>query len=291
LLVFGSTGYVGRTLCKRLSEIGLPFSTLNRVRGGDPFLFLLKDGQEESQGDIRDEGFLRELNYGSVVILAAETSRKRDPKTTADLVHANALLPAVLGANFSDKGTNIIFASTYSYRKFGFDYFTQSAYAASKCAGERMLEYFSTRSFLSSVVRHIHDVYGPNQPHNRLIPYVYSKVQSGQELHLSPGDQEISPLFVGDLVEVIIRLAQDLSRKIGSFSQFDVFGPDVIQVKDLPNTLVKALGLELEPKKIRLGKHDYREREIMVFDNCHPLPVIDLNWTPFSQGLRLSFGK
>ena len=288
VLLVGSRGYVGSALREALNLRGVEFSTLDRASPDEPYIYVLKGPNQIIRGDIRDtENFSVISQFNIIYLLAADTSKHSDPESVAKLVGANVLLPALLASYLTDSYSLMVFTSTYSYRSEANSFFPQTAYAASKFAGERMIEFFATRSKLTAIALHVYDIYGPRQPHDRLIPSTVAKIRSGEVISLSPGEQEFRPVFIDDLIDVLLLLSSE-ARTGGGFRRNDIFGPDTLRVNEVPKKLADTLGLSLGQGQVR-HVLEYREREIMKFDNCHSLPIEKSEWTPLEKGIRLAF--
>lgn len=287
-LIIGSSGYVGYSLTSRLRREKIPFATLNRNKKGDGASFRFADGEQEIIGRLEDATFLGiKISPSFIVNLAADVSKGEAPDVVTDIVNANSLLPALIGsqAKAQNKRVRILHLGTYSHKSDVSDYDPQTFYAASKYAGEKFLEYFSKGSKISTCVLHTYDIYGPHQPHERLIPQTIRKLRTGESIVTTPGEQDFRPLFIEDLVALIISSLEPKSAFFeNDYNQFDIYGPETLKVRDVPTLIAKQMRLQ-ESDWITHQTMPYSGKEIMHFRPCHNLPEVEFEWTTFEQGI------
>jgi nucleoside-diphosphate-sugar epimerase len=285
VLIVGSTGYVGSLLAKRLkNEPQIELSTLDRTKNADAFNFTLNTSQQTVIGDLRKQETFSKISEAKLVFLiAADTRRGQSVEDASNLVLANAWLPSLVGSYLDKSAAHIVHLGTYSYRQGETNDIGQTLYSTTKAAGELVLRYLSDSSTISLTALHTYDIYGPNQPQKRLINYVVESIRNKQPMNLSEGEQEIRPVVVRDVIEVLAGFVE-YKRPEKFFEAFDLYGPETLKVKDLPFYVAKSLGIELDSSFVNLGL-PYRPREIMKFDPCHPLPEHYQNWTTLEQAL------
>jgi len=285
--MLGSSGYIGGRVSRTLESNGITVDKLFRCDKTNPFLFYLLRGGARFTRDIRKlEYDIDERQYDFVLNFAANVSKEQDPATASELVVANSLLCGVLGSHLQNQATKLIHIGTYSHKSDKKEYEPQTFYAATKKAGEDFLEYFSSDSPASTTVLHLYDVYGPAQPHKRLINQLVSDIKQGNEILLSPGEQEFTPVFVEDIEELVRQVVIEWSSDdFKQFQKFDVYGPETFKVKELPFVVASALGRTLAEEKV-IHSRGYRPREIMKFNPCHELPPYRGKWTRLSAGIQ-----
>jgi len=267
-------------------EANMHVSTLNRVRGDNPFEFVLCRQGTELVGDIREESFFSQARNDDVVLsLAADVTKKQHARDVSDLILANCLLPSILGAHYSDSDTHLIHIGTYSHKSDAQEYDPQTFYAATKRAGEQFLKYFVSANRLSVTVLHTYDIYGPNQPHKRLIPAIIESLKAGELIVTSPGEQEFRPVYVDDIVKLLVRMCSDDDSGRARFREFDVYGPELFLVKDMPRTIAEVLDIKVDSEQVERTS-SYSGREIMKFNPCHDLPDFQGEWTTLSEGVQ-----
>jgi nucleoside-diphosphate-sugar epimerase len=261
-------------------------STLNRVRDDNPFEFVLCRAGKELVGDIRDESFFSEARNDDVVLsLAADVTKKQSAQAASNLILANCMLPSILGAHYSNSNTHLIHIGTYSHKSDVQDDDPQTFYAATKRAGEQFLKYFASENSLLVTVLHTYDIYGPDQPHKRLIPSIVESLKAAEKIITSPGEQEFRPVFVDDIVRLLVQMSWDDGPSRDKFKELDVYGPELFLVRDMPRAIADALDIELGIGQVERTS-SYSGREIMKFNPCHSLPKFQGKWTTLSEGVK-----
>jgi UDP-glucose 4-epimerase len=81
-----------------------------------------------------------------------------------------------------------------------------NSYGASKVAGEALCRAFARESSLSSVILRLANVYGPRDV-GRVIPHWIEQARAGNELIVYGGQQIIDFIWVGDVVQAMLRAA------------------------------------------------------------------------------------
>lgn len=288
IMLVGSSGYVGGRILTALRNLdGSKLSTLSRDKQRSQFDFLLRSGTEQIHGDVRDRDFLRAFGHVDCVInVAGSVIKNQDSRAVSELVFANSMLPAMLASGFSDSETHLIFTGTYSHKSDAKDYEPQTFYAASKKAGEDFLAYFASKDALALTLFHTYDIYGPNQPHGRLMSTMIDKIILGEGFPMTLGKQQFAPVFVDDVVDAIVKRATKPRSELATVAEFDIYGPETLEVCELPEVIASALDLNLFPNQFPKTV-EYSGREIMNFRPCHPLPELDRNWTKIAEGTRM----
>ena len=261
-------------------------STLNRVQGDNPFEFVMCRAGNELVGDIRDESFFSEARNDDVVLsLAADVTKKQNARDVSGLILANCLLPGILGAHYSNSTTHLIHIGTYYHKSDAEEYDPQTFYAATKRAGEQFLKYFVSTNRPSVTVLHTYDIYGPAQPHKRLVPLIIESLKAGEQIITSPGEQEFRPVFVEDIVKLLVQMSLDDDAGCANFREFDVYGPELFLVKDMPRAIAEMLDIKVGSEQVKRTS-SYSGREIMKFNPCHDLPNFQGEWTTLSEGVK-----
>ncbi len=287
ILLLGSSGYVGEKLNLHLkNNYNFKILTLNRVDSSNPFLFELNDGITVIHGDLRDPNFLNDsLNVDVVVNAIGDVTKSHEPQSIESLVNANSLIPALVASHFSGSAIKFIQLGTFSHKSDLSNYHPQTFYAATKYAGEQFLRYFSINGKLTIIVFHTYDIYGENQPHNRLLKYLISSIQNREQILISRGEQELTPIYISDLVEnICAAIIQNFDHE-SKYIEFDAYGPETFLVKDLPWIISECMGVELPNPQVSMSL-PYSGKEIFKFNPCHR-SLISLNkLTPLSEGIK-----
>lgn len=279
----GHTGYVGRNLLRWFREKDVPTAGLSRA----------SLSPEEAEGCSRQFGiqdlegaalprFLRDA-VNSIVILSADTRKSISSAAAPSMIAANVGLPAQVSIMAAEAGVSrVVFASTYSIQVGKEAFSPQSLYAASKKAAEDILEYVAMTSLTAVTALRLYDIYGPHQPHDRLIPYLVQQTRNNATISMTQGLQEVSPIFVDDVCDVLSFSLSDAEGDSG-FRVRSAYGPECVQVRDLPLLLAEAVG---SPAPRVVHDKPSRAREALYFQPSHPLPR---GWAPsvrIKAGLR-----
>lgn len=286
ILILGSTGYLGQNLKSSLVNCSdYNILTLNRIGSSNSFLFELDDGIGKTIQDLRNPNFLNGSSNIDVIVNTLGDVTKTDlPEDIESLVHANTLIPALVASSFKGSPVKFIQIGTFSHKSDQLEYQPQTFYAATKFAGEQFLRYFSRNKQLSTVVFHTYDIYGENQPHNRLLNYLISSIQNGRKISISPGEQDFTPVYINDLVENIrAAISQDFYPGT-EFIEFDAYGPETFKVRDLPKIVSECLGIKLAANQVEFNL-PYSGKEIFKFNPCHKSFLALDKLTPLSLGI------
>lgn len=287
VLIVGSNGYLGSQLRTNLGRDGrFEVHTLSRSGVEGSSILKFDEGLDsEVTASIYDSELFRESSFDFVVNCAASTLRDSSPSSVGSLVDANVLLPSLLGSHLSDGSARLIHVGTYSHKSDEASLDPQTFYAGTKFAGELLAEWFVNVG-LRLTTLHVYDIYGPGQPHNRLIPKIIETLKCREPMEMTPGAQEFRPLFVEDLIAVITEML--LAPGHDGKETFDVYGPDLLRVKEMPKVVSTALDLPFNDSLFPMTR-PYAPREIMLFNPCHPLPNKDKPWTTIEEGLKRVF--
>lgn len=283
ILVVGHTGYVGRSLIRWLSERGV--ATAGLSRGSLTNAELHGCVRQFTYEDLPTTDFARFLHASvtGVVLLNADTRKVISPFEVRDMIQANVSIPAEVALLAAQAGVRrLVFASTYSIRVGRAEYSPQSLYAASKKAAEDVLAFVAQTTQLSVNVIRLYDIYGPGQPHDRLIPYVTRQTKIGLPISMTSGEQEICPIFIDDVCSALCYCLKLESAGAG-FEIYSAYGPDSLKVRELPWRLRHAVGANAP--RVTFDKPN-RPREALFFEPSHPLPV---GWSPsigIDEGLK-----
>jgi len=216
VLVTGSTGFIGWRLVGRLSHLGA------RVYAGtlpaDEFVADSRTWRVPPRPlafDLRDAGAVRvavgDAAPDIVFSLAAVgvTSPPKDPMT-ALLINAGGVV-SLLEALKGREVTRIVLIGTcheYGQREAleGLDPY--NAYTASKIAAWAFGRMYWRASGLPVVTARPFQVYGPGQPPRALVPAAIRAALAGEDFAMTPGQQRRDFIYVQDLVDGLLAVAE-----------------------------------------------------------------------------------
>jgi UDP-glucose 4-epimerase len=225
IVVTGGAGFIGRQLVERLCQESLgtatePVVVLDNLRRGsrEALAPLIADGRVLFiEGDVRDTDVVRRAVSGAETIfhLAAQANvmgseGNPDYAFTTNVTGTYNMLEAAQDAGVR----RIVFAS--SREVYGqpsllpvpedAPFAPKNTYGATKAAGEMACRAASTHG-LEVVALRLANVYGPGDT-GRVIPLWLGCAARGEDLPLYGGDQVLDLVWVGDVVEAMIRAAQ-----------------------------------------------------------------------------------
>lgn len=261
VLISGGTGYVGQRLVSVLKAKHDEVAVLSRSPTLEmkDVLHCAYDGSGES--------VLRFLNYWKpsvVVHLAANLSKSASMNVVDELIDANVRLTAHLAQGCTDNAVQkFINISTYSTSLTGRFYQPQTLYAATKKAAEDILAFYHQSTEVNVCNLCFYDVYGPMQPHARLLNSIIDSIRIGEKVTLSPGRQEICYLYIDDAVLAISYCIDNERCFIDPVQNiFTVYGDEILLVNEVPDLVAKVLGVAPPSLDCSLS---YRKNEIMFF--------------------------
>lgn len=222
VLITGGAGFIGSHLVETLvarrefREI-VVYDNLRRGRLENIRPHLERGAVEFIQADVRDEVALRSAlaNTTTVFHLAAQANVMRASQNLEDTFTTN--VKGAFNVYQQAKACHVkrvIFTS--SREVYGEPQSlpvpedapleAKNAYGASKIAGEAYSHVFSRDGLEVGIVR-LTNVYGPRDS-DRVIPLFIEKALQGEPLVIYGGQQIIDFIWVGEVVDILIRLAQ-----------------------------------------------------------------------------------
>ncbi len=282
-IVTGATGYIGGQLLARLLQDQHDVAIVVR-RQSELSSAMINAKTEGRLKAYRHHGktdelveWVKEFSPEVVFHLAAMSLSAHRPDQLRSLIEANV----VFGAEMLEAAAqvdNVGFISTGTFWEYGRgddEYRPTSLYAATKRAFRDILGYFEQTKTLRSVELKLFDVYGPDDPRGRLIDLLLDAQVSGEQLALSPGEQQIDLVHVDDVVEAYLVAAECFSNPDFVFERLDyaVSSGCRMTVRELVARLESVSGRVVP---VGWGKRAYRPREVMMPWTGQTLP----NWRP-----------
>jgi UDP-glucose 4-epimerase len=206
ILVTGANGFIGKHLCKRLTENG----------------FIIADGKSRSYQrplDVTDLGQLASAcrNVDTVIHLAGRTSIERslrDPYKTYYINYIGAL--NLLEASRLTDVKRLINVSTFVYgqphdipinEKHQIN--PHSPYTKSKLLAEMICQYYSCDFDIDVVTLRPFQIYGWGARPDSFIPSVIQQIARKGEVFLNGKNVRRDFLFVDDFVDLIVAILND----------------------------------------------------------------------------------
>lgn len=209
VLVTGASGFIGSRLCDRLEGLGAVVHGVSRTPRQE------QGGLRWWQADLDDENATRRLveSVAPDIIfhLASFVSGRRDMEFVLPALRSNLLSTVNLLMSGTEAGCPKV-VLTGSLEEPEGDAATAtpaSPYAAAKGAASAYARMFHALYGTPVVTARLFMVYGPNQKdHTKLVPYVTLSLLQGELPQLMSGTREIDWVYVDDVVDAYLSLAQ-----------------------------------------------------------------------------------
>ena len=222
VVVTGGTGFIGRHLCRRLTDLGAEVTLLSRgepeEHGGgfgiERVAWRRTDLLEATNVDPRGSNeawrsLFEELKPETVFHLAGLVKGTRDRDVVLPMLHANTELAVRLMDAAAHVGSGRFVQAGSLEEPDDLDSAPASPYAAAKLAASAYARLFASQYGLSTAVARIFMVYGPGpQDENKLVPYVIRRLLAGEPLELSGGTRPVDWIYVEDVAGGLVALAE-----------------------------------------------------------------------------------
>ena len=290
IVLTGGTGFLGTHLLRRLLEDKHHVKVIKRTTSqvnadadvdveyldiGDPAI----DGKLAASGSI-DAVIHLATNYGKGGLAAAVATLEtnvRLPLQLLDIAYST-------GCRLFISTDSFFSAKKFNYRHLAEYNLTKQQFLA---WGQLMSQKLSDLAFVNMRLEH---VYGPNDNHDKFIPYLLCALQSGREkIELTDGLQKRDFIYVNDVVEAYVAVLANLPRA-GGFHEFEVGTGSSMSVRELVET---AAALTRSSALLDFGAISQRAGEIM--NSCADNRTLtQLGWQPatdVSTGLQAILSK
>ena len=280
ILVTGASGFVGSHLCRALGGGGAEVHGVSRVpRTGNYIRWW--------QGDLSDLAMVRSI-VSSIApdlifhLAAGDTRAKRDPSLVGPIFQNN-LAPAVniLTVATETRCARILLAGSLDEPEPGS--VPSSPYAASHAAIRAYAQMFQQIFETPVVIARMFMVYGPGQEAiQKLIPYVTLSLLQGQIPQVSSGQRLVDWIYIDDLVEGLIALAQ--ARGVEG-NTVDLGSGILISVRQIVQELVHLTDARIEPAIGVLQDRPLEPQRAARVNETYSLTKWKAS-TPLEKGLR-----
>lgn len=276
ILVTGSTGFIGRNLLQELYNKGANISAIvnkNNTLSVDCNI-ISYDGSYQSL--INN---LKETKIDVIIHLATCFIANHKPEDVDRLIDSNILFGCHLLELTKEKQIPyFINTSTYAQYYDNLEYNPQNLYSATKQAFEDLLKFYEQTLDSTFLTLELTDTFGIGDTRPKFINLLIESYVNKTPFLMSPGEQEICYLYIGDVVNAYIKAIDLLlTLKIKKSSKFSVYSKEVYKLKELAAIVFDILGAN---NKIELGYYPYRKREIMKFIPKYPkLPNWNCNYS------------
>jgi len=286
-LITGATGYIGSNLVHHLVKQCWDVHIITRSNSDLKVLDTVLNTITVHRRDGTSSGIAEVMANAKPEIVFHLASLFLAQHKTEDieaLISSNLLFSTQLVEAMAVNGIRYLVNTGTSWQHYNNDaYNPVCLYAATKQAFEAILEYYIQVFKLKTITLKLFDTYGPNDPRYKLIPLL-GKIKTTQEnLLMSPGDQLIDMVYIGDVINAYLVAARRLLEgKVYQHESYGISSGHPVTLRELVHTFECEVGNKLP---MVWGGRPYRDREVMkTWDKFHSLP----EWKPtmtFPQGL------
>lgn len=276
VLITGINGYIGSRLAKRLIEENVEVygiirknSNLEKIKNIQKKVHLIT--YNNTVKSIKD-AFKNDIDL--VIHLASYNTDNETTKNIERIIKSNIFLGAHILQVLINKRIPFINTSTYWTHNCG-KYEPVNFYSATKQAFIDILIYYNQAYNIPALTLKLYDVYGLDDPRNKVITYLIKCAEEDKEIVLSAGEQELDLVHIDDVVNgyliasnlLMINKEKDLAHNIYSLHTGKKY-----KLKKIVEIFKKYSSKNL---KIKMGLIPYRKRQIFKLRyNDRKLP----NW-------------
>lgn len=261
ILITGATGFVGRHLVRKLKKdfslhlLVREGSDLTGLKGIPAFCF------EENIPELRQ--YLNKEKIEGIVHLASLYVAQHREEQIKALMLSNVYFGTALLEAASESGVRW-FLNTgtiwQNYEPESPEYCPVNLYAASKQAFIDMARYYTAVCPLRFVTLKLCDTYGPRDTRTKILALFKRIAETGEELSMSPGEQQIDLLHIDDVTAGFRVLIERLSRGEEAGSEYVLRANRRYSLRELAAVFEEVSGKKLH---ILWGGREYRSREVM----------------------------
>ena len=200
VLITGSSGFIGRKLTEKLRQKNIEVSEFSRKNNRDV---------------TKKEDLAALPKTDTVFHLAAVSGYKDCDENTNPAYEVNVNGTVNVLEYCRRVGAKLIFPSTYVYDQPYDEVKTETSackptthYSFTKFLGEELCCFYTRVLKVNSLILRTGNVYGFGQEDKYLVPLIFNHILNNQALTLTKPEIERSFIYIDDLVEAYIRLAE-----------------------------------------------------------------------------------
>ncbi len=260
ILITGGTGFIGKHLIRRLIKTGHNVTALIRptseVKDTPSITYRVYEGTYASV-----EAVFQKQSFDTVIHLASLAQYDCSPEQIAPMIETNITLGTLLLQAMKQYGcSHFINTSTYWQHYRGEAYQPICLYAATKKAFEDIIDFYTLDGTIRAISLTLYDVYGYEDPRNKLLNLLIKNRHVGKSFDLSPGEQKLQMTFIDDVVDAYIQAMNFLPNTPKNHTIYGVYGQGTYTLKDIVAMLETLTGA---PFSIQWGQKAYYPFQIM----------------------------
>ena len=265
-LVTGGTGYIGSHLVSRLHELDWAVDVIVRQGSIKPNQWGLMGGLRVFEHDGSTPAMINIIEESKPDLIFNLASIAKYEYSSGDVdqfIKSNILFPTQILEAMNVCGVKcIVNAETFwQYADGNASYKPTCLYAATKQAFRDILCNFVENNSFKAISLILYDVYGPNDPREKLVKLLGRYYSSDEELSMTKGEQIISMVHIKDVVSAFIRASSLLLKQNeGTLRVYSVASQGKLTLRHLIEEVIRKHNLRI---KIKWGAKPYRDAEIM----------------------------
>ncbi len=276
ILITGSSGQLGGALCHRLTERGEEVVGLSRslgrckdLLGTSAFTYIPIDleNPKPKLGQVIDKG-----PYDTAIFLAASVSRESDSHANQSGFNVHVKGHAQLLEALGQHVKQVIYGSSITV--YGFQEqqpiyehcqtFPRSDYAATRLAGECILEFICRTRHINWVALRVAQVYGPDSPDHLVLYRFLERAFSGKIPVISVEPQtKRHYLHLEDFLNAVLAV-----MGLSGSGTFNLAGPETVSLYELALQTMRLANMEGEPIVDVKNSGDSFEYAIKAIENA-----------------------
>lgn len=265
-LVTGGTGYIGSHLVLRLHELGWVVNVIVRKGSNKPHQWESAEGLKVYEHDGSTSAMINIIDESKPDVIFNLASIAKYNYLSGDvdqLIASNILFPTQVLEAMKVCGVKcIVNAETFwQYAAGNASYRPTCLYAATKQAFRDIIYNYVDNNSFKAISLVLYDVYGPNDPREKLIKLLSRYYLSGEELLMTKGEQIILMVHIKDVVSAFIQASSLLFKQDkGTLRVYSVASQGKLTLRNLIDEVMNKHNLRI---KIKWGGKPYRDAEIM----------------------------
>lgn len=160
-------------------------------------------------------------------------------------------------------------------------------YGASKATSTIIGNIYAQKKKINMITVRPFGVFGPGEGMHKLVPQIIGAALNNKPLAMTYGEQIRDYLYIDDVVEAYVQLAN--SKIIKNYDIYNICSGIPIQIKDFVEIVSNITKCNKDIYK--LGSIPYRDNEIMFFVGDNNKIILDTDWrikTDIQNGLKFT---
>lgn len=256
VLITGASGFIGSRLVRALSQSGVrPCVLINSTAAGLPWR--IREFWQSvciHRANLQDlaalEHELHSHEVVSVYHLAGFTHPGHSWSRAQECYRVNVegTLNLVHALSRTGSRAHLVYASTSEV--YGSAQGQQSAvitptrplspYASSKLAGEDVCRIYALRGDVACTLVRIHNVYGPAQSPDRIVPEAVMAALKGVELPMTSGAQTRDFVYIDDVVDALLAIGR--TKPASGTPIVDIASGVAVSIRTIVETIYREVG-------------------------------------------------